>query len=569
MNTINTIILPHCIKHKYTNYMYLAIFIISLVAINAIGLNAQGANEFVENELIVKFKTSNINQLNFQPEQIQLGILKIDSLNKYYNATDINITGSRRTSDAFLIRFGEKHDINLLIESYLSTGLLEWAEPNYIGYGGGQEDLIQSIPDDEHFNRQYGLYNDGSFQFLPAKADADIDMELAWEIEQGDPNIIVAVLDAGSRMGHPEFAGRHWNNTGESETGTDSDNNGYVDDINGWDFVNNDNDPTDDHGHGTNVAGIAVANGNNGIGYAGVDWNCKLMTCKILNQNNSGQYTKWAEAIYYAVDNGAKVLNMSVGGSGFSQLMSEAVDYAYNNSVIIVACMMNTNNNITYYPAGYQSTIAVGATNPDDTRADPFTWSSRSGSNFGNHIDVVAPGNYIYGLSNNSDTNYESYWGGTSQATPLVTGLCALLLAQDPTRSPDEIRQIIRSTAEDQTGDPAEDKPGFDNYYGYGRINAHEALKQTGTGVYNQSDNNPNISVYPNPAADYVYVQIKIMNKAIKIINSLGKIVYEKALTGEEDLMKINTSAYPEGAYMIIIESNDFNNTFSGKFIVN
>ncbi|MGB0897575.1 MAG: S8 family serine peptidase, partial [Flavobacteriaceae bacterium] len=192
-----------------------------------------------------------------------------------------------------------------------------------------------------------------------------------------------------------------------------------IDDLTaGWDFINNDNNPTDDHGHGTNVAGIVLASGNNAIGYAGVNWNSRVMICKALNSTNSGSYAAIAGSIYYAVDNGAKVISMSIGGSGNSVTLSDAIDYCYNNGVVLVACMMNFNNNVNYYPAAYTNVIAVGSTDPDDKRSNPFFWSNTSGSNYGNHIDLVAPGNYMYGLSYSSDTNYGSYWGGTSQATP-------------------------------------------------------------------------------------------------------------------------------------------------------
>src|SRR5690606_38147307 len=121
--------------------------------------------------------------------------------------------------------------------------------------------------------------------------------------------------------------------------------------VQGWDFVNNDNDPTDDHGHGSNVAGIAAATGNNGAGYAGVDWNARVMILKILDNQNFGNYTNWALAIRYAADNGANIFNMSVGGSGFSQLMQSAIQYANTKNAIVVACMMNTNTSVPYYPA--------------------------------------------------------------------------------------------------------------------------------------------------------------------------------------------------------------------------
>ena len=429
----------------------------------------------------------------------RFGNEEIDDLNTRYKVSKIKEIG--KNTKTFLVRFKNDIDINEIIKKYTKTNLFEYVEPNFIGKGSGQSSSV--IPNDTYFNRQYALHNDGTFSLSTSTTDADIDMDSAWSIEQGSSSITVAVLDAGLRLGHPEFSGRLWVNADESFTGSDSDGNGYNDDINGWDFANNDNDPTDDHGHGTNITGIIAANGNNGTGYAGVDWNCKIMTCKILDNNNSGFYSWWASALYYATDNGADVINMSVGGSGFSSTLQNAINYAYNNGVVIVACMMNEDNSVTYYPAGFANSIAVGATNPDDTRADPFFWSASSGSNFGNHIDVVAPGNYMYGLDYSSDINYNSYWGGTSQATPLVTGLASLLLAQDATRTPDDIRTLIRNTAEDMVGNPIEDISGFDIYYGYGRINAHEALKvaipsQTDSLNFNKLSTwtSPNASAY-------------------------------------------------------------------------
>lgn len=301
-------------------------------------------------------------------------------------------------------------------------------------------------------------------------------MENAWSIEQGDSNIVVTIIDSGTKLDHPEFTGRIWTNYHEiPNNGIDDDGNGYIDDVKGWDFANSDNDPMDDNGHGTNVAGIIGANGNNSIGYAGADWYCKLMILKGLDNNNYGYYSWWTEAIYYAVDNGAKVINMSLGGNSFSTTLQNAVTYALNNNVVVVVCMMNTNSNTVYYPAGFTGVIAVGSTNSNDTRSNPFFWSPTSGSNYGSHISVVAPGNYIYGLNYQSNTKYGSYWGGTSQATPHVSGLASLLLAQNPSRTPAQIKSTIETTAEDQVGNSSEDTPGWDIYFGHGRINAFNA----------------------------------------------------------------------------------------------
>ena len=457
--------------------------------------------------------------------------------------------GIRKKKNTYILNFESNHHIGNLIEQYKNTNLFEYVEPDFMGLGGGKKAALQFIPNDTHFSRQYGLYNDGTFSLSPATNDADIDMELGWDIEQGDQSIIVAVLDSGIKLDHPEFSGRIWTNPNETLNGIDDDNNGYIDDINGWDFANNDNDPTDDHGHGTNVTGIIGANSNNNLGYSGVDWNCKLMIGKILDENNSGFYSWWTDAIYYAVDNGAKVINMSVGGSGFSSSMKEAIDYAYNNGVTVVACMMNENNNTTFYPAGYQNTIAVGATNPNDERSSPFFWSSTSGSNYGNHIDVVAPGNYICGLNYQSDTNYDSYWGGTSQAAPLVTGLSSLLLAQDADKTPDDIRSIIRNTAEDQVGNLSEDIVGFDIYYGHGRINANQALLQSTLSTDEFTDP-VNLSIFPNPTSNFVTINSNLEFKAVLIYNILGVEVLRIENSSKLNSLKIDFTNFERGVYL-------------------
>jgi subtilisin family serine protease len=145
--------------------------------------------------------------------------------------------------------------------------------------------------------------------------------------------------------------------------------------------------------------------------------------------------------------------------------------------------MMNFNNSVSYYPAryslSYSNVVAVGSTNPDDSRTAPFFWSATSGSNYGTHINVVAPGNFIYGLNHLSNTDSNSYWGGTSQATPLVAGIASLMLAQNPSLTPLQLRTILQNTSQDQVGDAAEDAVGFDQYMGYGRVNAFAALQAT------------------------------------------------------------------------------------------
>lgn len=512
-------------------------------------------DEFANNRIVLAFNNTkdisqvnqirNINSLNFLFSNLQLSSVQaLDGSNSKFD---------KLNNRPLVFIFDNPIPVKEVVNQLKETQLFNYVEPDYIGYGGGKMGSpYETIPTDNHFDRQWGLRNDGTFTLSPSTVDADVDMELAWDLTTGDPNLIIAVLDSGIRMQHPEFAGRLWTNTSEVMNGSDSDNNGFVDDNDGWDFANNDNNPTDDHGHGTNVSGIVVANGDNSIGYAGVNWQSKLMPLKILNSSNSGLYSWWTAAMYYAVDNGAKIINMSVGGSGFSSAMQGAANYAYNNNVSIFVSMANYNNNTLYYPAAYTNTIAIGSTDPDDTRTAPFFWSPTSGSNYGNHIDLVAPGNFTYGLSYSSNTNYNSYWGGTSQASPLVAGIASLMLSINPNLTVDEIRTILRDTAEDQVGSFLEDTAGWDQYYGSGRANAFAALQHT----LSTTEYNGNLfSIYPNPVITDMYISISNSD----IVNSYAIISVNGRIISSGHTITNNTidcKLLDSGIYFVKLNSN-------------
>ena len=481
---------------------------------------------------------------------------EIRSLNKSNKIKSIKLTGNKKKKDTYILALDSSKSVKEVIEDYKKTGLFKYVEPNYVGSGHG----FQNTPNDTYFNRQWSHYNDGTFSASNATSDADIDTDLAWDITQGDPNLIVAILDSGAKLDHPEFSGRIWVNTNENEDGSDTDSNNFVDDINGWDFVNNDNDPTDDHGHGTNVGGIALASGNNNLGYAGVNWNSKIMICKILDEENSGYYSWWADAIYYAVDNGASVINMSVGGDGSSTLLEDAVNYAYDNNVPVVVSTGNQNS-VIQYPAQYANAFAIGSTNPDDTRSVPFFWNETSGSNYGPALDFVAPGNYIYGLNNSSNTNYNYYWGGTSQAAPHVAGLISLLLSVDSNLTVDEIRTILEETSEDEVGD-SEDTAGWDQYYGHGRINAFQALTHSSLSIDKFDGTNQNLIVYPNPTASGS--NLKILNlvngeNVITIYNMIGQKIYKTSHSALDNAAIINLPGLTTGNYILRINNTSKN----------
>lgn len=380
----------------------------------------------------------------------------------------------------FYIDESVQMDISKIVNDYNSDENIEYCEPNFIGSAAGKKgrETIFAIPNDEMFNKQWYLKNDGLI--MPTngrepKVGADINMVKAWDIETGSDDIIIAICDSGIDDNNPDLKGRMWINTKEIPNNRrDDDGNGYVDDYRGWDFAYDEKNPEDGFGHGTNIASVIGANTNNNIGFAGINQSSKLMNCKNLSDDNYGEYEWWAESIKYAVDNGAKIVNMSEGGDDYSKTLKTAVDYANESGVLVVAAMMNRGNNKDYYPASLNGVFAVGATDSDDKRCKKFTWGG--GSCWGKHIAVVAPGNKIYGLDYEDAYNYDVYWSGTSQSTAMVSALASLLLSQKRTRSVDEIKKIIMATARDKVGDPREDTPGWDQYYGFGRIDCYLAL---------------------------------------------------------------------------------------------
>ncbi|MDW8101047.1 MAG: S8 family peptidase [Anaerolineae bacterium] len=315
-----------------------------------------------------------------------------------------------------------------------------WAEPNYLVY----PDFIPNDPLYFHSQRSYL---------------SRLQVESAWDVTVGHPDVIIAVLDTGVEMGHPDLAAGIWTNPGEiPDNGLDDEGNGFVDDVHGWDFADEDNDPSDDYWHGTHVAGIAAARIHNAIGITGVAGGATIMPIDVF-RGGIGTYADLIQAIVYATDNGADIINMSLGALSYSRGEEAAVDYAWRRGVVLVAAAGNNGNNAWHYPAAHPHVIGVAATDSYDRRA--------SFSSFGPFVAVSAPGVAVmstmrsgkYGLGN-----------GTSMATPHVSGLAALILSRNPTLTNEQVRAIIESTADDL------DTFGWDPYYGFGRINAARAL---------------------------------------------------------------------------------------------
>jgi|GEM_PF-973457 len=269
-------------------------------------------------------------------------------------------------------------------------------------------------------------------------------LSAAWDYSIGSEEVTVAVLDTGVFPDHPEFADRL---------------------TEGYDFVNRDDDPSDDHGHGTHIAGTVAAGVNNGIGTAGICPQCTIMPVKVLNENNAGVWSGVANGLIYAVDNGADIVVLSLGSPNPNKTMESAISYANQNDVLVIAAAGNENTSAPFYPAAYPGTLGVGATDQHDEK-----WAL---SNYGEMLDVMAPGNLIYSTYLDLENAYEGhiFMSGTSMATPHVAGLAGLLLSQDSSRNASDLKRLIIDSAKD-LGEPT-----WDEYYGHGRIDIVSALK--------------------------------------------------------------------------------------------
>jgi serine protease len=394
--------------------------------------------KWVSGEIIVKFKSGvsehMIRQINQQ------------------NGTSV-LSVSKR-GQFMRLRIPRIRTVEEMVDFYSRNPNVEYAEPNFIAYA-------HMVPNDEYYSYQWHMDNVDY---------GGIHMESAWDITTGDPNIIVAVIDTG--VAYEDYkaspAEKYYLAPDLAETSF----------VPGYDFVNNDTHPNDDNGHGTHVAGTVAQSTNNTIGVAGVAFKTSIMPIKVLDKTGSGTYADVADGNYFAADNGAHVINMSLGGTSDSITLKDAIAYAYNKGVTIVCSAGNDGSDGSpSYPAAYDEyCIAVGATRYDEA----VSYYSTTGS----YLDLTAPGGDL-----NVDQNNDGYgdgvlqqtfsrktnnWGyyfkqGTSMASPHLAGAAALLIAKGVT-GPDKVREALEKTAEDKG------TTGWDEAYGWGIVDAYAAL---------------------------------------------------------------------------------------------
>lgn len=331
----------------------------------------------------------------------------------------------------------EKSDLDAMPEAlrFLEEHpeLVASSEPDGVGFGGG-------APNDPRFSEQWGVHNTGQ---LGGATDADVDGPEWWDIVGSAPGIVIAVLDSGLNLTHPDLQNIAWINPDEiSGDGIDNDLSGKIDDINGWDFTNNDNNPTDDHGHGSNVTGIIAANRNNGTGIAGMLGGAKILVCKVLNSSNSGLTSHLIAATTYARRLNVPVMNLSLQSYPFSSTLNTEFTVCQSAGIVLCICAGNqgvNNDSSPNYPSSYTHTniIAVGNHDRTDVR-----WSgSFNPSNYGlASVDLFAPGRSI--LAPILGSSYSSYTG-TSQAAPYVTAVCGAIKYANPSWTATQIKDSV------------------------------------------------------------------------------------------------------------------------------
>ncbi|HEU4725781.1 MAG TPA: S8 family peptidase [Candidatus Eisenbacteria bacterium] len=381
-----------------------------------------------------------------------------------------------------------------------TTGAVRAASPNY-RFG-----LLATYPNDLYLPYQWYI-DDGGF--------ADVRLPQAWDIEKGDTSTVIAIMDTGVDVGHPDLASQIWRNAGEiAGNGLDDDGNGLIDDVTGWDFGTDDKDPSPEYTadasgldvgfHGTFCAGVAAAATNNDDGIAGAGWRCRIMPLKVSHPDSGLYSAAIAGAFVYAVDEGASVISMSFGGRGdpgVPEFFQALVDMATYANVLCVAAAGNDGVDTLVYPAACENVIAVGATDIDNARA--------SFSNWGPWVDVAAPGSVIWStICRNYEftpldqlfyllffawdgVNPYMYGDGTSFACPLTAGVCGLIRSKYPSWPPQMVARHLVATG---------DAVAFDHPLGV-KVNAYRAVSEIPTAVaeWTAAPPVPRVSSAPNP----------------------------------------------------------------------
>ncbi|MGE5683034.1 MAG: S8 family serine peptidase [Bacillota bacterium] len=450
------------------NLPWIKLFFITLLGISALQAQNEtviknGDRLYLSNTVIIKQKQSSgadgslskVTGISASLQQ-KLSVYGVSQVQRTFNTAGNSLSGITT------IKYNSGKDPMTVAAELEKSGEVEWAEPHYVYRMTSMPgNPLFPAPNDPSYQQQWWLTKIQALQ--------------AWDINSGDTNMVIAIVDCGVERNHSDLSRNIWTNRKEIPgNGIDDDKNGYIDDTQGWDFGGltgtPDNNPDEDRAqHGTHVAGIASAVSNNGVGIASIGYKCKIMAVKTSRDdrrdgNNNAYIWYGYEGIVYAADNGAKVINCSWGGPGYSRAGEEVINYAISRGALVAVSAGNDNTDSYDYPAAYSGVLAVASTNNYDQRSYY--------SNYGAYISVCAPGENIYSTW---QPGMYANLSGTSMASPLAAGLAALVRSQFPQYMPSQVIEQIRVNSDNIDAQNS----GFQYDLGAGRINAYKALSNT------------------------------------------------------------------------------------------
>ncbi len=364
------------------------------------------------------------------------------------------------------------------------------------------------IPNDPYFSSQWHL--------------SAIHTPDAWGITTGSAGVVVAVIDSGSDWSHPDLAPNL---------------------VTGWSFLTGTSNTQDDNGHGTATSGTIAAVGNNAIGVSGVSWSNKVMPIQVVDSSGSGSYSNLASGITYAADHGARIISISLCGPTASSTLQSAESYAWNKGAVIFGAAGNSSSSAPCYPASDPNVVSVSATDQGGVFA--------SFSNYGPYIDLAAPGVNI--LTTSWGSAY-GYWSGTSFSTPAAAGVAALVLSVKPGLSAPALVSLLEQNADDLG------TPGWDQYFGYGQVNAYRSVLAAGTPTPDTTPPSVSISSPANGAT--VSGTIQVQGTAVDAVGvtgiqfSVDGTVISSASSSPFSF-SLNTVNYANGSHTLTVSASD------------